>query len=122
MCVLFNDLLDTTKLDITVMTAISGYTALRLSINIDRGYLPKPVIFQGREILLTAFAYLGIVFLCASILTALIVNPWWTILFILFFTAILSEFVIISLFRQFTYIFSGVTMLLSVYFYVLYIV
>jgi hypothetical protein len=119
---LFNDLLDTTKLDVTVMAAIAGYTALRLSINIDRGYLPTPGIFRHRDVLLTAYAYLGIVYLCASILTALIVNPWWTILFILFFTAILSEFVIISLFRQFTYIFSGITMALTVYFYILYIV
>jgi hypothetical protein len=114
---LFHDLLDTTKLDITVMAAIAGYTAWRLSIHIDKGYLPKPGIFQRREILLTGFAYLGIVYLCASILTTLIVNPWWTVLFILFFTTILSEFVIIFLLRQFTYIFSGIVMLTTLYLY-----
>lgn len=118
---MFTDWLDTTKLDITVMAAVAGYTALRLSMHIDRGYLPKPVIFRQHELLLTAFAYLGIVYLFASIITTLIVNPWWTIVFILFFTAILSEFVIISLLRQFTYIFSGLAMLVTVYLYFAYI-
>lgn len=103
------------------MAAVSGYTALRLSIHYDRGFLPKPLIFRQSELLLTGFAYLGIVYLFASLITALIVNPWWTVLFILFFTAILSEFVIISLFRQFTYIFSGASMLFTVYLYFNYI-
>lgn len=103
------------------MAAVAGYTALRLSIHFDKGFLPKPAIFQRSEFLLTGFAYLGIVYLFASLITALIVNPWWTVLFILFFTAILSEFVIISLLRQFTYLFSGFSMLLTIYLYFAYI-
>lgn len=118
---MFHDLLSTTKLDITVIAAIAGYTALRLSIHMDKGYLPKPAIFKRHELLLTGFAYLGIGYLCAAILTSLIVNPWWTILFILFFTVILSEFVIIPLLRQHTCILSGVLMLATIYFYLLYI-
>jgi|GEM_PF-3368423 len=119
--ILFNEWVDTTKLDVTVMAAVAGYTALRLSIHFDRGYLPKPGIFRNSEILLTGFAYLGIVYLFASLITTLIVNPWWTVLFILFFTAILSEFVIISLLRQFTFIFSGASMLITIYLYFAYI-
>lgn len=119
---MIGDLLDTTKLDITVIAAIAGYTALRLSVSADRGYIPKPAIFLRNEILLTGFAYLGIVFLCGSILTTLIVNPWWTVIFILFFTAILSEFVILTLLRQYAFIFTGVAMLASVLLYLRFIV
>lgn len=119
---MFGDLLDTTKLDVTIVAAIAGYTALRLSISVDRGYIPKPSLFLRKEILLTSFAYLGIVFLCASILTALIVNPWWTIIFVLFISTVLSEFVILSLLRQFTFIFSTVAMVLTVYLYIQFII
>lgn len=119
---MIGDLLDTTKLDITVIAAIAGYTALRLSVSVDRGYIPKPALFLHREILLTGFAYLGIVFLCASILTTLIVNPWWTVIFILFFTAIMSEFVILTLLRQYAFIFSAVAMFATVCLYLQFIV
>jgi hypothetical protein len=112
---------DTTKLDVTVLAAVAGYTALRLSMHFDKGFLPKPGLFQHSEVLLTSFAYLGIVYLFASLITAVIVNPWWTVLFIHFFTAILSEFVIISLLRQFTFVFSGATMLITIYLYFAYI-
>lgn len=118
---MLHDLLSTTKLDITVMAAIAGYTALRLSIHMDKGYLPKPVIFLHHELLLTGFAYLGVGYLSAAILTSLIVNPWWAVLFILFFTVVLSEFVIIPLLRQHTYILSGALMLATIYFYLQYI-
>lgn len=119
---MIGDLLDTTKLDITIIAAIAGYSALRLSISVDRGYIRKPAIFLHKEVLLTSFAYLGIVFLCASLLTSLIVNPWWTVIFVLFFAAILSEFVILSLLRQFTVIFSTVAMLVTVYLYFQFII
>lgn len=88
----------------------------------DKGYIRKPAIFLHKETLLTGFAYLGIIFLCASILTTVIVNPWWTILFILFITPILSEFVILSLLRQFTVVFSAVAMLLTIYLYIQFII
>ena len=119
--ILFNTWVDTTKLDVTVLAAVAGYTALRLSMHFDRGFLPKPGVFQHSEVALTSFAYLGIVYLFASLITTVIVNPWWTVLFILFFTAILSEFVIISLLRQFTFVFSGATMLITIYLYFAYI-
>lgn len=119
---MIGDLLDTTKLDITIMAAIAGYTAVRLSISVDKGYIRKPAIFLHKEVLFTGFAYLGIVFLCASILTSLIVNPWWTIIFILFFAAIISEFVILSLLRQFTVIFSAAAMIFTVYLYLQFII
>lgn len=119
---MIGDLLDTTKLDITIIAAIAGYTALRLSISVDRGYIRKPAVFIHKETLLTGFAYLGIVFLCTSILTSLIVNPWWSVIFVLFFAAVLSEFVILSLLRQFTVIFSTVAMMASVYLYIQFII
>jgi hypothetical protein len=113
--------LNTTKLDITVIIAIAGYTAFRIAVHIDKGYLPKPAIFAHREYLLTAFAYAGIIFLLTALVTTLWVNPWWTLLFVLFFTAILGDFVIIAIFRRYTYIFSGITMVLSVYLFCRYI-
>lgn len=111
------DFLNSTKLDITIITAIAGYTALRLCIDIDRGFLPKPLIFGKKELLQTTFAYLGFFFLGVSILTALIVNPWWTLLFIFFFTGIIGEFVILPLLRQSSYIFSILAMIASTYLY-----
>ncbi len=113
---MFEGLLDTTRLDISIMAAMAGYTALRLSMHIERGYLPAPAFFRRRT-LLTGYAYLGIFFLSAALIITLIVNPWWAALAVLFFAAIVGEFVVISLMREFSYIFSLVTMAASTYLY-----
>jgi len=118
---LFADL-DTTKLDITVLIALAGYTAFRVAVHIAKGYLPKPAFFMRREGLLTVFGYTGVVFLVTALVTTLWVNPWWTVFFVLFFTAILGDRVVITLFRKFTYIFSLLSMLASVYLFCRYIV
>ena len=118
---LFITILDTTKLDITVIAAIAGYTALRFAINLDKKYLPMPAFFSRHTALLSVFAYAGIAFLLTAVITCLIVNPWWSIFFVLFFTAILGDFVIISILRQYTFWFSAITMLLSVYLFCRYI-
>ena len=118
---MYPDTLDTTKLDIAVIAAFTGYTALRFAIPVDKGYLPRPAFFARHTLLLNLFAYTGIVFLLGAIVATLVVNAWWSIFFLLFFTAILGDFVIISILRRHTWWFSCIAMLASIYLFCLYI-
>lgn len=117
---LFNTTPDTTKLDITLLLALGGYTAMRAWINMQKGYLPTLQIFKGRDY--AVIPYTGILMLLSALTISAIVNPWWCLLFILFFTAVLGDFVIITILRQYAYIFSAVAIFSSIYLFIRFII